>query len=325
MDTRYDIAARLAFTALFALEAGSTPIDARPLAESDAKFGTFVGSTPCGEPVRQPLRINANARCEIIEWKLTLYQSPQSQAASRYELHARYGLGSPGKPGVAKSIKTLERRGTWITTRGVSSNPQAVVYELDGAVELVQADANVLHILNSDRGLMAGNTGWSYTLNRKERAEARVDPARSRSQPEMSYRLLPLSAGPDVFAVFGGRSPCQGIARQLQVAVDAGCSKLKGRLTLFQNPETKAPTTYALEGSLYGQGAREGTWSVTRGTRTDPDATVYQLSPTNSEPAALLLEGDENVLFFLDEQRSLLVGHSEFSYTLDRWPASEAR
>jgi hypothetical protein len=51
-----------------------------------------------------------------------------------------------------------------------------------------------------------------------------------------------------------------------------------------------------------------------------PNATVYQLSPTETQPALLLLKGDDNVLYFLDQNRGLLVGHADFSYALNRVP-----
>jgi hypothetical protein len=98
----------------------------------------------------------------------------------------------------------------------------------------------------------------------------------------------------------------------------AGCIKSKWRVTLYQNPETSAPTTYKVEGSLFRAGAREGTWSITQGSTVDPKATVYQLDATNTQPALFFLKGDDNVLFFLSQNRELLVGHAEFSYTLNR-------
>jgi hypothetical protein len=45
---------------------------------------------------------------------------------------------------------------------------------------------------------------------------------------------------------------------------------------------------------------------------------VYQLSPTPDQSALLLLKGDDNVLFLLNQKREPLVGHADFSYTLNR-------
>jgi hypothetical protein len=146
----------------------------------------------------------------------------------------------------------------------------------------------------------------------------------ARFQPEMSYRISPLATGPAVFGVFEGRSPCQGIARELKIAVAAACTKAKWRVTLYQNPETLAPTVYKVEGSLHPSGASEGRWTLIRGTQKDPNAIVYRLEPTTTEPSLFLLKGDDNVLFLLDRNRSPLVGHGDFSYALNRRSATGA-
>lgn len=73
-----------------------------------------------------------------------------------------------------------------------------------------------------------------------------------------------------------------------------------------------------MEGSLFRESPREGKWNITQGSVVDPKATVYQLHATDTQPALLFLKGDDNVLFFLNQNRELLVGHAEFSYTLNR-------
>lgn len=127
-----------------------------------------------------------------------------------------------------------------------------------------------------------------------------------------------MATGPTVFGVFEGRSPCHGIARELKLPQYAGCMKVKWCVTLYRNPETSAPTTYKVEGTLHRQNAREGTWSIIQGTKTDPNATVYQLNPTQTEAALFLLKADDNVLLFLNQDREPLVGNANFSYTLNR-------
>lgn len=287
-------------------------------ASEPSVFGVFCGSSPCGEPIRKVLGIAADADAELIEWKLTLYQDAKTLAPSRYELRCDYGSTVPGKPGIGKGVKKIERQGAWTTGKGTKSNPEAVVYELNGAVSLYQVDGNILHVLNPDRTLMIGTGGWSYTLNRTEHSEKPPDRALALSQPDMSYQISPLATGPAVFGVFEGRSPCQGIARELNIPVDAACTKVKWRVTLYQNPKTLAPTTCKIEGSLHRRAAREGTWTIVRGAQKNPTATVYQVGATQTEPALFLLKGDDNVLFFLDQERNPRVGHCEFSYTLNR-------
>jgi hypothetical protein len=118
--------------------------------------------------------------------------------------------------------------------------------------------------------------------------------------------------------VFEGRSPCHGIARELKIPTHAGCIKAKWRVTLYQNEKTSGPTTYKIEGTLQRQNVREGAWNIVRGTKRDPNTTVYQLNASGNEAPLFLLKGDDNVLFFLDQKREPMVGHAEFSYTLNR-------
>jgi hypothetical protein len=202
--------------------------------------------------------------------------------------------------------------------KGIASNPGAVIYELNGALALAEVGPGALHILNADRSLMVGDGGYSYTLNRTENAEEGVDAQAARSQPEMSYELTTVEDGPDLLGIFEGRTPCQGIARDLKMPVPPACTKLKWRVTLYRNAESLEPTTYKAEGGLFPGGPREGQWTLVHGNQQDANAIVYRLGTREGEPALLLLKGDDNVLFFLDQNEILLVGNSDYSYTLNR-------
>jgi hypothetical protein len=162
-------------------------------------------------------------------------------------------------------------------------------------------------------------------LNRAESAETLGTPAPPPATPPESYTILPLETGPAVFGIFAGRTPYQGIARHLKKDANARGTKLKWLVTLFQNPATLTPTTYRLEGTLYRRNIREGKWSIVHGTETDPNAIIYLLEPTQTEAELSLLKGDENILFFMDGHRKPLVGHAEFSYTLNREEAPHPR
>ncbi len=121
-----------------------------------------------------------------------------------------------------------------------------------------------------------------------------------------------------VVGVFDGKSPCQEIAKDLHRAVKKDCFKLKWRLTLYQDAHTLTPTTYTMEGTFYRRQTREGRWTIIKGTKTDPEAIVYQLDPDRPQSTQFFLKADDNVLFFLDKNRNLLVGNANFSYTLNR-------
>ena len=277
----------------------------------------FVGTSPCGAVPREFFGgISATTACHAISWRLTLLtnQSPVCK------LTAAYGIPAPSNPNLRVEGPKVELEATWEIVKAAKSEDRTI-YRINAgkparSLWFASLGGNLLHLLAPDHSLMVGNGGWSYTLNNVQRAEKPGDNSQTVDQP--SYKISPLATGPTVFGVFEGRSPCHGISRGLHLPVQAGCIKAKWRVTLYQNPETSAPMTYKVEGTLYRQGAREGTWSIVRGTKTDPNALVYRLAPAQTGPALLLLKGDDNVLFFLNQDGEPLVGHADFSYTLNR-------
>ena len=77
------------------------------------------------------------------------------------------------------------RRGSWTAHRGTKSDPNAVVNRLtsEGAsrwADFVRIGENLLHPLNDDKSLAAGNASWSYTLSRT----GPIRPGQSSSQLE---------------------------------------------------------------------------------------------------------------------------------------------
>jgi hypothetical protein len=117
--------------------------------------------------------------------------------------------------------------------------------------------------------------------------------------------------------IFDGRSPCHALAAMLQEPIREECIKIKWRLILYKD-DADNPDGYQLWGFVYrNNGPREGQWHITKGTNTNPEAVVYQLDMPG-KPSLLLQQGDDNVLFFLDVNKNLLVGNRDFSYTLNR-------
>lgn len=119
-------------------------------------------------------------------------------------------------------------------------------------------------------------------------------------------------------AVFDGRTPCQDFAKQLHEKVTIECIKIKWRLTLYKDSVTGDPSTYNLQGFIYKKdNPRVGKWHIIKGTKANPEGIVYQLDQQGKEPL-FLQKGDDNVLFFLDQEKNLMVGNRDFSYTLNR-------
>lgn len=136
--------------------------------------------------------------------------------------------------------------------------------------------------------------------------------------PSKTTTRQPIAEGANVWGVFHGRVPCQTMAPVMHISVEPNCEKLKWGFTFFQDPQSKKPTTYKWDGSLFRDKARTGKWALIRGTADDPDATVIQLDPDQPEKSIFLLKGDENVLFILDGSKKLMVGGDYLSYTFNR-------
>lgn len=120
-------------------------------------------------------------------------------------------------------------------------------------------------------------------------------------------------AGPGVYGIFEGRTPCQTINRQLQGGLPSGLDHLKWQLILFRDSLTRQPSTYSLKTEMFGNQPITGRWRISRGKKT-----IYILQPDRPGRPLYLLKGDKNVLFILDEKREPLTGDKDFSYTLNR-------
>lgn len=121
-----------------------------------------------------------------------------------------------------------------------------------------------------------------------------------------------------LFGVFDGRTPCNVLSVYLKVPPSPECFKIKWRLTLFVDSISGKPTSYELIGLTYKrEKPRVGSWQILTGTNADAVAVVFELIETGRHPL-LLQKVDDNILFFLDKDRKLLVGNRDFSYTLNR-------
>ena len=304
------------FGAKFPFLTWALPLFCVFVAAQNLSASQFRGITPYAEELAHFLGIR-ETNPEIIQWNLTLQRDQKTHLPTRYELRCDYGSTTPNKPGLSASVRTRQKQGAWKTIKGTKLNPEATVHELDGGLILYELSSNVLHILTPERDFKVGDGGWSYTLNSTAHSEREVDLGLALTVPDMSYQIAPLATGPSVFGVFEGRTPAQGIARQLKIPVHAAATKAKWRVTLYHDQDTRAPTTYKIEGTLFRPSAREGSWRVIPGAPANPNSTIYELTSERKETLRLL-KGDDNVLFFLDRSNRPLVGHAEFSYTLNR-------
>ena len=124
--------------------------------------------------------------------------------------------------------------------------------------------------------------------------------------------------GSRFFARFVGRSPCREIANQIGASVPDECHKLKWDITLFQDEKTGTPTTYRIDATLYRRSPRVGKWKIVSGTAHQPNAIIYELEAASGHGSIRLFKADDNILFFVGQDGRLMVGNSDFSYTLNR-------
>ena len=129
-----------------------------PVSTGSSVFAVFEGRTPCAG-ISRAIGIPENPACLKVKWRLTLYQNPQSSAPATYKIESTLHRQQPGE-------------GSWRIVRGLASDPNAVVYQLDatrteGAIHLLRADDNILYFLNSQKQPLIGTVDFSYTLNRR--------------------------------------------------------------------------------------------------------------------------------------------------------------
>jgi len=143
----------------------------------------------------------------------------------------------------------------------------------------------------------------------------------------ITFHAIP--TGPLVIGIFQGRPPSKGMITQLGIVTEASNPKLKCTLVLYRNSEAGKPGNYTLsivgggpfinEGGNHYRGANmEGTCEIVKGMPGDNNAEVYRLQIPKTGTYLYLLKGDDNVLFVLDENKQLLAGDEDFSYTLNR-------
>jgi hypothetical protein len=206
---------------------------ALPAPVGSSTLGVFVATSPCDAGSKSLFGIPERAACEMIKWRLTLYQDSSALTPTTYQLEYVYGLPQPNTNGVAQGGAKVARTGKWAIVRGAKTNPDAMVYQLDpdkpqASVSFQVVDQNLLHLLDRDEKLMIGNAGWSYTFNRTGDfalpTQSISSPTAARAKanaPTASAALL--SAASPILARYEGRSPCREIAREINKTVAADC------------------------------------------------------------------------------------------------------
>jgi len=291
---------------------------ALPFAPNHQWQARYVGTTPCGDAVRAFIGgMPAGATCYAIKWELTL---DKLDGASRWRLTAVYGVPPSPNSGQMIDGPSVTRQGVLVASTVLRFGGESNLFRLTGdagtSIALVQIGNDVVHLSRDDGSLVPGTPGWSYMLTRRDRVEPPVVEIARAS--EGSYSLPPKDTGSQVVGIFGGRSPCAGLARESKLSDAEGCARIKWRVTLLKDPRTNQPTIYKVDNSLNRGRTWTGAWRITHGAPGFPDATVYELEAGPTHGRILLLRADDSVVVFLDQQRQPLPGNADLSYTLNR-------
>ena len=301
---------------------GITNSCSQPVESSAQSF--FGATTPCNEEVKKILGIPADTECEMMKWNLTLYPDSKKITPTSFNLVCVYGIPKQGTRGFMEGAKTIELKGKCSREKGIPGNTKAVVYNLTAnnssiTLSFLQPSENLLHLLNKDKQLMIGTAAWSYTLNR-------TNPIPDSRKKFILKVITPeqISTDSDTVAIFEGRTPCNAALLEINDISANGCQIIKCQLVLLQDVNTHSPATFILRTVYVGKGDTKysvtGKWKLMRGVANDQAAIVYQLETDSNKPKTpiLLLKADNNILFFLDNDTSFLVGNEYCSFTLNR-------
>jgi len=143
----------------------------------------------------------------------------------------------------------------------------------------------------------------------------------------------------DSAVVFAGTTPCGNVIRPLHnispepdcPLQECKCIMVEWKLTLYMDATTKEPTHYKLKGinrysvketNMYSEPGikteAEGKLTIIRGTKTNPNAVIYQLNPDKPKMSLSFLKLGGNLLHILDQNEKLMIGNEFHSYTLNR-------
>jgi hypothetical protein len=256
---------------------------------ASGKENIYTGSTPADPVIRLFLGIPLKDSIDFIRWQLILDDK-------HYTLNCNYGISKPNTNGFINGGKKIELNGT------LSKEKNYYQLQNDNKnLKMFELNTNLLHLLDTDNSLLAGNSGWSYTLN--NRTPHATDQINIKSQKTVLKDSM----------TFEGRTPCDvpGIIPEGML-----CYKLKWYIVLYAKAEKNEPGTYKVYGTPWRrQGGRTGKWKIITG---KDDRIIYQLNDENGNGFLYLLKPDEHILVFTDADGKLLVGNEDFSYTINR-------
>jgi hypothetical protein len=140
-------------------------------AQEDKPVAIYIGTSPCGNILKPFLGVANEPDCDFTRWTITLYPQ-KDNAPALVRLVYQYGVSRPNTTGFMNE-KKAEFEGYWTIQKGTKTKPDANIYQLtlhktDKNLLFVQLSENVIHLLDSQRTLMIGNAGYSYTFSKQK-------------------------------------------------------------------------------------------------------------------------------------------------------------
>jgi hypothetical protein len=250
-----------------------------------AREVSYTASTPAGKQIRNFLGISPSDSIDFIRWLLKI------KDAKEFIISCNYGLSKPNTNGFVHENK-VAFSGT------ITPKDDVLILNYEGNTQGLQIlNDNILHLLNNDGTLMAGNGGWSYTLN----AMTQV------STKEINLKHQAVSFKDSI--LFEGRTPCKGIEEMMLGKTRPECYKKKWLVYLYKNAPTSG--TYRIGSTA---GSYKGKWKLKEDAA---GKTVYTLELNNGRTLNLL-HVDNNIVYLMNPNGELMVGDHDFSYSLNR-------
>lgn len=246
----------------------------------------YTASTPAGPEVRNFLGIKQADSVDFIRWYLKIIDR------KAFNLSCSYGISKPNTNGFIDEKKVI-LKGTVNFKDGILN-----LNTSNKMLSLRVLNDNIIHLLNPDGSLMAGNGGWSYTLNSVTEVKA----------SDVSLKQTDISFKDSI--VFEGRTPCKGIEEMMMGTSSPECYKKKWLVYLYKNGPDATSGTYKIGSTV---GPYRGKWKL----KETAGKKIYHLD-LDSGRSLSLLPVDKNIVYLMDTKGELMVGDHDFSYSLNR-------
>ena len=132
---------------------------------------------------------------------------------------------------------------------------------------------------------------------------------------------------------FVGSTPCDTLSREFLggLSTNTPCHFIAWRLTFSKSAGANEPNRFSVSATYWLPGRNDtnqveegptvtgdGTWELLRGSKAKPDAPVYRLHGRKTPKPISLVQVGQNLLHFMNEDKTLRLGNAGWSYTLNR-------